>query len=79
MSDTYYPRHSREHLDVVRDWPMPAHDIPRLTREVEGLRRELEGYRALLADIAGVLEPHALKVPNLPNIITRIHMKLDES
>jgi hypothetical protein len=78
MTESYYPKHSRDHLDVIRDWPVPAHDIPRLTREVEGLRRDLDAARALLADVAGLLEPHALKVPGLPAIITRIHMKLDE-
>lgn len=45
MNDTYYPRHSREHLEVIRDQPIPAHDIPRLTREVEGLRNENDRLR----------------------------------
>lgn len=78
MNDTYYPKHSRNHLDVIRDWPIPAQDVPRLTREVEGLQQQVQAYRALLADLTGLLEPHALKVPGLPAIVTRIHMKLDE-
>lgn len=38
MNDSYYPKHSREHLAVIRDNPIPAQDVPRLTREVEGLQ-----------------------------------------
>ena len=78
MTDSYYPKHSMDHLEVIREQPIPAHDVPRLTREVEGLRRDLMSHRALLADLAGLLEPHALSVPGLPTLITRIHMKLEE-
>lgn len=78
MSENYYPRHTPEHLEVIREQPFPSHDIPRLTREVEGLRRDLMSHRALLVDLAGLLEPHALSVPGLPTLITRIHMKLEE-
>lgn len=78
MTESYYPKHSMEHLEVIRDQPFPAHDVPRLTREVEGLRRDLNSHKALLADLAGLLEPHALSVPGLAALITRIHMKLDE-
>jgi hypothetical protein len=45
MTDSYYPKHSREHLAVIREQPFPSHDIPRLTREVEGLREENERLR----------------------------------
>lgn len=50
MTDSYYPRHTPEHLEVIRDQPFPSHDIPRLTREVEGLRQENEKLRALLRE-----------------------------
>jgi len=40
MTENYYPRHTPEHLEVIREQPIPAHDVPRLTREVEGLREE---------------------------------------
>lgn len=50
MSDSYYPKHSRSHLDVIREWPVPSHDVPRLTREVEGLREENEKLRVLLRE-----------------------------
>ena len=41
MTENYYPRHTPEHLEVIREQPFPSHDIPRLTREVEGLRKDL--------------------------------------
>ena len=48
MTENYYPRHTPEHLEVIREQPIPAHDVPRLTREVEGLREENEKLRAQL-------------------------------
>lgn len=59
MTENYYPRHTPEHLEVIRDQPFPAHDVPRLTREVEGLRNENDRLRletlTLTAKVAHLL------------------------
>lgn len=84
MTESYYPRHSPEKLQMIVDDPIPLQDVPRLVKEIEGQREVIElqderiqQLRNLLADICGALEASSIPTQMEREFIALIHEALD--
>lgn len=84
MTETYYPRHSPEKLQLMIDDPMPPQDVPRLTKEILAQREVIElqeerirQLRSLLADVCGALEASSIPTQMERDFIKLIHEVLD--
>lgn len=84
MTESYYPRHSPELLQVMADDPIPLQDVPRLTKEVLAQREVISKLEArnsqlrnLLADICGALEASSIPTQMEREFIVLIHEVLD--
>lgn len=84
MTESYYPRHSPEKLQMMVDDPIPLQDVPRLVKEIEGQREVIElqderirQLRNLLADICGALEASSIPTQMEREFIVLIHEVLD--
>lgn len=77
MTESYYPRHSPEHLQAMIDDPIPLQDVPRLVKEIEAQREVIKKMRSLLADICGTLEASSIPTQVEREFIQLIHEVLD--
>lgn len=78
MTESYYPRHTPEHLQAMTDDPIPAQDVPRLVKEVTAQREHIKQLRGLLADICGALEASSIPTQMEREFIQLIHEALDD-